>query len=99
MNDDLPELETADFERAISARLRIRVAERGVESGGDVVAIRRFTGLNVEDFALAIGVGVDTVRGWESGACRPEGPAMNLLRIAARHPGVFTENIRSAVER
>lgn len=99
MNDDLPELETADFERAISARLRRRVAERGVESGGDVVAIRRFTGLTPEDFAVAIGVDVDTVRGWESGACRPEGPAMNLLRIAARHPGVFTENVRSAVER
>lgn len=99
MSDDLPELDAADFERAISARLRKRVAERGVESGDDVVAIRRFTGLTLEDFALAIGVGADTVRGWEAGSCRPEGPAVNLLRIAVRHPAVFAENVRSAVER
>lgn len=97
MNNDLPELGAAEFARAVSARLRRRVAERGVESGEDVAAIRRFTGLTLEEFALASGVGADTVRAWEAGSCRPEGPAMNLLRIAARHPGVFTENVRSAV--
>ena len=34
----------------------------------------------------------ELLRNWEQGRRRPEGPALALLRIAARHPGVLQEN-------
>ena len=33
---------------------------------------------------------------WEQGRRKPEGPAIALLRIAARHPRIIRENLRSA---
>jgi hypothetical protein len=33
---------------------------------------------------------------WEQGRRTPEGPAIALLRIAARHPRVIRENLRTA---
>jgi putative transcriptional regulator len=33
---------------------------------------------------------------WEQGRRRPEGPAVALLRIAARHPRIIRESLRSA---
>ena len=56
------------------------------ESGEDIVALRRFVGLTQADFARAIEISVHTLRNWEQGRRRPEGPAIALLRIAARHP-------------
>lgn len=95
--EDISELSATDFERAISAHARRRLAEGMIAAGEDVVAIRRFVGLTPEEFAEATGVGVETVRNWESGRQPLDGPAVRLLRIAVRHPGVFRENLRSAV--
>lgn len=39
-----------------------------------------------EGFAQLLGVGVDTVRGWEQGKRKPRGPAKTLLNIAAHNP-------------
>jgi DNA-binding transcriptional regulator YiaG len=95
MNDDVPELAPADFERAISSRLRKRIEDGHFESGADITAIRRFVGLTQAEFAEASGVSVETVQDWEQGRSIPAGPAVSLLRIAARHPGVFRENVSS----
>ena len=64
-------------------------------SGADVVALRRFVGLTQVQFATAVGISVHTLRNWEQDRRRPEGPALALLRIAARHPRVIRENTES----
>ena len=61
----------------------------------DIAALRRFVGLTQEQFALAMGISVHTLRNWEQGRRRPEGPAIALLRIAARHPRIIRENVEN----
>jgi DNA-binding transcriptional regulator YiaG len=70
--------------------------EGQIESGDDVAALRRFVGLSQSQFAQAMGISVHTLRNWEQGRRRPEGPAIGLLRIAARHPRIIPENVKSA---
>jgi DNA-binding transcriptional regulator YiaG len=96
MKDDLHELTAADFSRAIPRRLRDRLMRGEFRSGKDVAALRRFTGLSQQTFALALGISVHTLRNWEQGRRMPEGPALALLRIAARHPRVLRENLALA---
>ena len=52
----------------------------------DVKAIREQLGKTQTEFALMIGVSPATLRNWEQGRRRPEGPARALLRVAARNP-------------
>jgi putative transcriptional regulator len=52
----------------------------------DVRAIRGHYGLSQEKFASLMGISVGTLRNWEQGRRRPEGPARVLLRVAAKHP-------------
>jgi putative transcriptional regulator len=49
-------------------------------------AVRARLGQNQEQFALMIGVSVATLRNWEQGRRHPDGPALALLRVAARNP-------------
>ena len=93
---DIPELTEAQFARAIPARLRRRLMSGRFDSGEDIAALRRFVGLTQTDFARAMGISVHTLRNWEQGRRQPEGPAIALLRIAARHPRIIRENIKSA---
>ncbi|MEE9391833.1 MAG: helix-turn-helix domain-containing protein [Planctomycetota bacterium] len=81
--------------RAISARLRKRLMAGKFETGEDVAALRRFVGLTQVRFAQAMGISVHTLRNWEQDRRKPEGPAIALLRIAARHPRVIRENLKS----
>ena len=67
-----------------------------IESGADIAALRRFVQLSQVEFAQAMGISVHTLRNWEQGRRRPEGPARALLRIAARHPGVIREGVSPA---
>ncbi|MGA2450468.1 MAG: transcriptional regulator [Polyangiaceae bacterium] len=59
-------------------------------------SLRRFIGLTQVHFAEALGISVHTLRNWEQDRRKPEGPALALLRIAARDPGVVRENVRTA---
>jgi DNA-binding transcriptional regulator YiaG len=93
---DIPELTEEQLQRAIPARLRKRLMEGRFESGEDIAALRRFVGLTQDEFARAVGISVHTLRNWEQGRRKPEGPAIALLRIAARHPRIIRENLRSA---
>jgi putative transcriptional regulator len=51
-----------------------------------VKAVRARLGQTQEQFALMIGVSVATLRNWEQGRRHPDGPALALLRVAARNP-------------
>ncbi len=92
----IPELTRARLARAIPARVRRRLMLGQFDSGEDVAALRHFVGLTQIQFAKAMGISVHTLRNWEQGRRRPEGPALALLRIAARHPRIIRQNIESA---
>ena len=86
----------SDHARAIPARVRRRLIAGKFETGQDVATIRRFVGPTQARLAAAIGITVHTSRNWEQGRRHPEGPAIALLRIAARHLGISCENLDSA---
>jgi DNA-binding transcriptional regulator YiaG len=90
---DIPELTEEQFAKAIPASVRQRLMLGQFNSGEDVAALRLFTGLTQVQFASAMGISVHTLRNWEQGRRHPEGPAIALLRIAARHPRILRENI------
>jgi len=92
---DIPEITDKQFEGAIPARVRSRLIRGDITSGKDIAALRRFVGLSQTDFALAMEISVHTLRNWEQGRRKPEGPALALLKIAARHPRIVLENLES----
>lgn len=92
----IPELTEEQMKRAIPASVRRRLMLGKIESGSDVAALRKFVGLSQPQFASAMGISVHTLRNWEQGRRRPEGPALSLLRIAARHPRMIRENVAKA---
>ena len=93
--NEMPELTPKQLASAIPARVRKRLMLGHFESGEDVAALRRFVGLTQARFAQAMGISVHTLRNWEQGRRRPDGPAIALLRIAARHPRILRENLES----
>lgn len=52
----------------------------------DVAALRERFGLSQPKFAAMLGISIGTLRGWEQGRRRPDGPARVLLRVAAQNP-------------
>lgn len=52
----------------------------------DIKAIGKKLKAPQGDFALMIGVSVATLHNWEQGRRVPDGPALALLRVAAREP-------------
>lgn len=52
----------------------------------EVKAVRYKLKATQADFALMIGVSVNTLQAWEEGRHRPDGPAEALLRVAAKSP-------------
>ncbi len=96
MVDDFRELTNEDFARAIPRRQRERIMRGQIDPVKDIIALRRFAGLTQEEFAEALSISVHTLRNWEQGRRSPEGPALALLRIAARHPRVLRENLTAS---
>jgi putative transcriptional regulator len=68
-------------------------------SPADVKAVRARLGQTQEAFAHMIGVSVATLRNWEQGRRRPEGPALALLRVTARNPEAVAEALHRSVRR
>lgn len=60
----------------------------------DVKAIRHKLCQSQPEFAQMIGVSVATLRNWEQGRRRPEGPARALLRVAERNPGAVSKALQ-----
>ncbi len=71
------------------------------EGGAELLAapdprvIRTQLKLSREQFARVIGVSQRTVEGWEQGRRKPTGPALTLLRVAARHPESVLDTMRA----
>jgi DNA-binding transcriptional regulator YiaG len=93
---DLPELTKSGFEHSLLRSVRTRLVAGDFRTGQDVKARRAFIGLTQAQLAQAIGISVHTLRNWEQDRRRPEGPAIALLRTAARHPRIIRESLLSA---
>lgn len=61
----------------------------------DVKAVRTKLKTTQTEFAHLIGVSVATLRNWEQGRRTPEGPALALLRVAARNPKAVVEALHA----
>ena len=59
----------------------------------DVVAIRSRTGLSQPAFARSIGIPLGTLKNWEQGRRRPEGPARVLLALIDKRPSIVQEEL------
>lgn len=62
----------------------------------DVRGIRQRLGMSQSQFARVMGIRVSTLRNWEQGRRRPDGPARVLLGVAAIHPEVLPDIVRAA---
>jgi putative transcriptional regulator len=63
----------------------------------DIKHIREGYYLTQEQFAIMLGISVRTLRNWEQGRRVPEGPAMVLLQVAAKHPEAVLDAVRTSV--
>jgi len=93
MTEEFRELTKSEFARAMPRAQRERIMRGELQGGDDIVALRRFLGMTQQSFPDALGISVHTLRNWEQGRRNPEGPALALLKIAARHPRVLRENL------
>ena len=62
----------------------------------DVRAVRRCLGLSQSEFAAKFGFQAATLKNWEQGRTRPDGPARVLLAVIARHPEAVEDALRNA---
>ena len=78
-----------------AGRLRRGASPRGRVTTfrpADVRAVRQKLGTTQAEFALMI---VSTLRNWEQGRRTPDGPALALLRVAARNPQAVAEALHA----
>jgi putative transcriptional regulator len=61
----------------------------------DVKAIRIKYGLSQTKFAKLLGISPATLRNWEQGRRKPEGPARILLFVADKHPEAVLDTVHS----
>ncbi len=90
-----------DFKELLGAMREMREHREGradlpdesvhVAGEPDPRAVRRTMRLSQEDFAYLLGVSTRTLQNREQGRRRPTGSAMQLLRIAERHPDILLE--------
>ena len=59
----------------------------------DVAAIRGKTGLSQAAFARSIGIPLGTLKNWEQGRRRPEGPARVLLALIDKRPSIVQDEL------
>ncbi len=61
----------------------------------DVKAARKKLGLSQDKFAAAFKISSSTLRKWEQGARRPQGPAQVLLTVIDREPEAVLRALQS----
>src|SRR5712691_3136162 len=62
----------------------------------DVRSLRRKIGLSQTQFASRFGFKPATVKNWEQGRTRPDGPSRVLLAVIAHHPDAVEDALRKA---
>lgn len=59
----------------------------------DVQAIRKSYDMTQQEFAALLGISLGTLRNWEQGRRKPQGPAKVLLRVAQKKPRAILESL------
>ena len=59
----------------------------------DVHAIREKYKMSQQEFSSLLGISVATLRNWEQGRRKPQGPARVLLKIAEKNPKVILHSL------
>lgn len=59
----------------------------------DVAAIRKKYEMTQQEFSSLLGISVATLRNWEQGRRKPQGPAKVLLKIAEKRPKAILESL------
>jgi putative transcriptional regulator len=89
--EDFNELITSVKQAGKIKRGKMRASRQFEYAPADIKAIRKRLEKSQSEFALMIGVSVSTLRNWEQGRRRPEGPARALLKIATENPQAVSE--------
>ena len=100
-------MKKAAFEELLSSVRQAGRIRRGAQRASRVTefrpanvrAVRGKLGASQSEFALLIGVSVATLRNWEQGRRTPDGPALALLRVAARNPKAVIDALHSETRR
>ena len=92
-NDLFNELVESVKEAGAILRGEIKPSRQFVFEPIDVLSIRKEYGLSQDKFAKLLGISVATLRNWEQGRRKPEGPARVLLKVAAKHPQAVLDAI------
>lgn len=64
----------------------------------EVRLLRERFGLSQDKFATLVGISVGTLRNWEQGRRKPEGPARVLLTLASEHPEWLLDQMKKRKE-
>jgi putative transcriptional regulator len=83
---DFDDLVTSVKQAGKIRRGKARPSRVFVFKPADIKAVRLRLGKSQIEFAMMIGVSVATLRNWEQGRRIPDGPAMALLKVAAKNP-------------
>ncbi|MDZ7718902.1 MAG: NadS family protein [Balneolaceae bacterium] len=59
----------------------------------DVAAIREKYDMTQKEFSMLLGISVGTLRNWEQGRRKPQGPAKVLLKIAEKRPKAILDSL------
>ncbi len=99
MKDDLfRELEASIREGGAILRGEKPPSREFVIDSPNVKQLRGSFRLSQIEFAELLGISVKTLRNWEQGRRRPDGPARVLLQVAARHPEAVWDVVRPGVQ-
>lgn len=61
----------------------------------DIKAVRAQVGMTQAEFAATFGISLGTLRHWERGDRKPQGPALILLNVLAKEPELVLKTLRS----
>jgi putative transcriptional regulator len=98
-DDPFRELLTSVRQAGAIRRGRLRPSRVSTFKPANIKAVRAELGQSQEEFALMIGVSVATLRNWEQGRRVPDGPALALLRVAARNPKAVADALHRPSKR
>ncbi len=62
----------------------------------DIKAVRAKVGMTQTEFATTFGISLGTLRHWERGDKKPQGPALVLLNVVAKEPEAVLGALSSA---
>lgn len=89
-------MESLDQARAFAGGEAVEGLRVHAERPIDIAAVRKRAGLTQAEFSRQIGVSAATLRNWEQGRRKPEGPARILLAMLARDPAIVTRTLARA---